>query len=337
MRTDKRILLTVAAGLILVGGTLFLIALASVGFDFSKLGTEVHITSKARLTDSFSSLSAELADCDLVLEHAPDEQARAVIRCSPDALVDVTVEKGVLRIRQKEKASGFRFFDFDSASVTLYLPEDLFLDVSVKTGSGKITSNTLNPFSRIEVQTGSGGICWHGQTAKTISLSSTSGEIDLRRMTVGDGIGIATTSGDVTLSDISTEDPVTVHTSNGDVFLKNTASGNLTVQTSSGEIKTDVMTVQGVGRLESTSGTMKLGDLVLSGACAIKTSSGDVHFLRCASAKFNITTSSGDVTGSLLGETVGIRGSGSVSHSQSTTTPWSITTSSGYHHIYPAE
>ena len=151
------------------------------------------------------------------------------------------------------------------------------------------------------------------------------------------GIAVETKSGDVTLSGAAVGSCLVIYSSNGDVFLKNTSSESLIVNTSSGEIKTDTVTVDGAGTLETSGGTMKLGDLVLTGVCTIKTSSGDVHFLRCGSAKFNVTTSSGDVTGSLIGETSGFRGHGSASHSDSTTTPWSVSTSSGYVHIEPAE
>ena len=337
--TKKSFLIT-AFVLILAGGLLFLFALSRVGFDVQKFGSRSYETEEISLTEPFTAVHTDLMDCSVTLTDDPRDKTRAVVTCSEDAPVTLTVEGGVLTISQKDARPWYRrigFFAFGGASVELYLPRDLRPDLHAESMSGDFRCNTTFPFGSAEVTTLSGEIFWIVTPSDEMKLKTTSGDVTVIDSSVRGGITIDSTSGDVFLRDCGTESTLFVKTTSGDIGFKNvTASKTLTAETVSGQFKTEGADV-GFASLKSTSGDLLLGDLTVEGECNIKTTSGDVHFLRADSRKFNIETVSGDVTGSLAGETEEIRGHGPQSHGSHTATPWSVTTTSGYVHIYPVE
>ena len=337
--TKKRFLIT-AFMLILIGGLLFLAALSRVGFDVKKLGGREYETEEISLTDPFTSIKTDLMDCSFILNVDPFNRTRAVLTCSEDSPVTLTVEGGVLTVTQKDTRPWYRrigFFAFGGASVELYLPHDLRPDLHAESMSGDFRAGGLVGLGAAQVKTVSGDIEWNGASADKLEVRTSSGDISLARASVPRGITIDTTSGDVSLSDCGTDSTLFVHTTSGDIEFKNVmAAETLTTETVSGQFKADGADA-GFASLKTTSGDLLLGDLTVEGECIIKTTSGDVHFLRAAAGKISVETVSGDVTGSLAGETAEVQGHGSQSHGSHTATPWSVTTSSGYVHIYPAE
>ena len=338
--TKKSFLIT-AAVLVLAGSLIFLAALSRVGFDVEKFGSRSYETEEIPLTEPFTSIRTDLMDCSVTLNVDPWDNTHAVVTCSEDAPVTLTVERGVLTVTQKDTRPWYRrigFFAFGGASVELYLPHDLRPDLHAETMSGDFRAGGTLGFGSARVKTVSGDIEWNGAAADKLELRTTSGDISLYKASVPEGITVDTTSGDVSVKDCEAKYTLFVHTTSGDMQFKNVASeGPLTVETVSGECKAEGVTVGNVANLKSTSGDMMLGDFIVQGTCHIKTTSGDVHFLRAASANITVETVSGDVTGSLVGETSEVQGHGSQSHGSHTATPWSVTTTSGYVHIYPAE
>ena len=333
--TKKSFIIT-AFVLILAGGLLFLFALSRVGFDVKKFGSKTYETEEISLTEPFTSVKTDLMDCSLILSADPFDHPRAVVTCSGDALVTLTVERGVLTLTQKDTRPWYRrigFFEFGGASVELYLPPELRPDLHAETMSGDVRAGGTVGFGSALVKTVSGDIDWNGAAADKIEIRTTSGDISLYKASVPGGITVDTTSGDVSVKDCETTSTLFVHTTSGDIQLKNAASEDpLTVETVSGECKAEGVTVGNVANLKSTSGDMMLGDFIVQGTCHIKTTSGDVHFLRCSSEDFRVETVSGDVTGTLLTEAADHRGKGNQQGKG-----WNVTTSSGYVHISPAE
>lgn len=333
--TKKSFLIT-AFVLILAGGLLFLFALSRVGFDVRKFGSREYETEEIPLTEPFTSIKTDLMDCSLILSVDPWDNTHAVVTCSADAPVTLTVERGVLTVEQKDTRPWYRrigFFVFGGASVELYLHHDLRPDLHAESMSGDFSAGATIGFGSAKVKTVSGEIVWNGAAADKLEVRTTSGDISLYKTSVPRGITADTTSGDVVLNDCGTENTLFVHTTSGDIRFKNVAAeGPLTVETVSGQTKAESVTVGGVTNLKSTSGDFLLGDFIVHENCHIKTSSGDVHFLRSSAEDFRVQTVSGDVTGTLLTETNHQWGRGDQQG-----TGWSVTTSSGYVHIAPVE
>lgn len=336
MNGTKRAFLITAFVLILAGGLLFLFALSRVGFDVQKLGSKAYETEEISLAESFTSIKTDLMDCTLIMNDDPWDKNRAVVTCSADAPVTLTVERGVLTVTQKDTRPWYRrigFFVFGGASVELYLSRDLCPDLHAESLSGDVRVGSLVPFGSAKVKTVSGEIVWNGAAADKLEVRTTSGDISLYKASVPGGITADTTSGDVVLNDCGTENTLFVHTTSGDIQFKNIASkGPLTVETVSGQTKAEGVTVGGVTNLKSTSGDFLLGDFIVNETCHIKTTSGDVHFLRSSAEDFRVQTVSGDVTGTLLTEAEIHWGRGDQQG-----TGWSVTTTSGFVNISPEE
>ena len=333
--TKKSFLIT-AFVLILAGGLLFLFALSRVGFDVKKFGSRSYETEEIPLTEPFTSIRTDLMDCSVTLNVDPFDRTRAVLTCSEDSPVTLTVEGGVLTVTQKDTRPWYRrvgFFEFGGASVELYLPHDLRPDLHAESMSGDFRAGGLVGLGAAQVKTVSGDIEWNGASADKLEVRTSSGDISLDRASVPRGITVDTTSGDVSLNDCTAAYTLLVHTTSGDIQLKNVSSdGPLTVETVSGELKAESVTAENVVNLKSTSGDFLLGDFIVHETCHIKTTSGDVHFLRSSAEDFKVQTVSGDVTGTLLTEADHQWGKGDQQGMG-----WSVTTTSGYVHIYPAE
>lgn len=332
----KKSFLIIAAVLVIAGSLLFLAALSRVSFDMKKLGSREYKTEEIPLTEPFTSIRTDLMDCSLILNDDPLDKNRAVVTCSEDSPVTLTVERGVLTVTQKDARPWYRhigFFSFGGASVELYLSRDLCPELHAESMSGDVRAGSLIGFGSAEVKTVSGEIDWNGAAADKLELRTTSGDVSLYKASIPRGITVDTTSGDVSLNDCTAAYTLLVHTASGDIQLKNVSSdGPLTVETVSGEFRAESVTAENVVNLKSTSGDFLLGDFIVHETCHIKTTSGDVHFLRSSAEDFKVQTVSGDVTGTLLTEAADHRGKGDRQGKG-----WNVTTSSGYVHISPAE
>lgn len=139
------------------------------------------------------------------------------------------------------------------------------------------------------------------QAFSALTVKGSTGDVTLPKEYSFETIDIAISTGDV-LCEAST-DSIKLRTSTGDITVKNATANAVDLQVSTGRTTLENLRC---GELiaKGSTGDITLTDVVASGYFTIERSTGDVKFDGCDAAQIEVSTDTGNVTGSLLTEKV---------------------------------
>lgn len=182
---------------------------------------------------------------------------------------------------QSKKSSHFFGFSFgtDISEIQVSLPEGFH--VSVMTLSGDVDLTDID--------------------CETLDIATSSGDISVDRLTVSDTLTLDAASGDMELQDAAVKGELSMSTVSGEIEISRSSfSGDTRFSTTSGDMDIDAV-ISGNVSLDTTSGNIQMD---LSGSPAhrtgsVSTVSGDMDIQGTdpgAEALIDISTTSGDVT-----------------------------------------
>lgn len=135
-----------------------------------------------------------------------------------------------------------------------------------------------------------------------LTVSGSTGDVTIPKECSFENIDIRISTGDV-VCEAPTTGKLNIRTNTGDITVKNATAKTIDLQVSTGRttlenVRCETLTSRG------DTGDMRLTDVVASESFTISRSTGDVKFDRCDAAQIEVTTDTGNVTGSLLTEKV---------------------------------
>lgn len=285
--------------LTVVGGALFLFSFGAVGFDFSVLNEESLDMKLYRVEEPFHSISLEDDIADVTFVAATESKVEYTE--SDGITYSVSVSDGVLRIRANDRRKWYHYltgFPTSRRSVTVYLSETEYLRLKAETDTGNLTVSGGITFQSAELSTDTGTLSFSSSVTESLKLETDTGDILLQSATLG-SLKLETDTGDTVLKDLAVKGSLSVETDTGDLSLSDVTCGTL--------------------YCEGETSDVTLTDVVASVRMTLKLTTGDLFFTSCDAPDTEISTSTGDVTGSFRGDriyTVTSK-SGSVSHPES--------------------
>lgn len=215
-------------------------------------------------------------------------------------LSTVTVKGGELEVRGKPRngrSFQIRIGLFGVRSSYGYteigLPSSYKGQLVLSTASGEIGSQIDIALEKeFQASTSSGDVTIPNITAKTVSLNSTSGDIEVGAIytDVSDAAGavtIATSSGNIEVDQLT--GGMDIESTSGEITVKQ-LTGETKIKSSSGNIKSE--TITGDTRLETTSGDISVKHI--DGAVTAEASSGRIE-IHEGSGERTVRTTSGDI------------------------------------------
>lgn len=262
----------VAVCCIVVGSVMMTASAAMVGFDFSKFNTrfiyqktysvEVSYEEKtytAENTFTQIEISTEWENVRFVLSE--DGTCKVVCPVQEETDFTVEVEDNTLRIIKNEDEWQENLIGFQFSA-----PEDVTVYLPEKT------------YQALSVTTGSGSVSLSPDFMfEDVKLLSGSGDLESWAQ-INHVLNAESASG-----------KISVQAFNGETLELKTASGEIAVQDS---------TVKAI-RVLSVSGNLEIKQTIASEEASFQSTSGDVNFERFDAPKMEVTTVSGNVSGSL--------------------------------------
>ncbi len=289
MKKTKKIAVIVSVIMMVAGSMISAAALASVGFDISKLDTAGPITTEVFSVDStFDSINIDVIDSNVVLElYDPDQNSsECTVECDETDNMQFTVEvwDNTLYIKQESEKKLLMFdfnFSFQEKQTVVRLPFSEYKGgTKIETVSGDIRADEKLSFSNVELETTSGDINISSSLKQSLSVSTTSGDIKLKGSKDLSDVDIETTSGDIELADFSATDDIRLSSVSGDIVLGRCLLCSADIETVSGDVSGNMI---GSGYVYVTDTTS--GDIIVPGG---QDNAGNAHVIR-------ITTVSGDI------------------------------------------
>ena len=293
----KKAALIIAIILTAAGAAIFTGALAASNFDFSALVNgkgkqmEEHIT---EITDEFRNIEIDVKVSDVEFRHAEDGAVKVVALESEKIRHIVTVENDTLKIQSVEEK--WKWFDFSwlsakTPSVTVYLPENLYENLSISATTGDVCIPDGFVFGKADVEVSTGDVELSGGVRTTLRVRTTTGDIRIKGIAAW-GMDLEVSTGKITVN-------------SGSAGYMSAAStpelvnyGTVSIRVGTGALLMEDFTC---GMLESTGGTgrIQLKNVVTRNGIFLKRGTGDIRFESCDAENGAITieTSTGDVRG----------------------------------------
>lgn len=309
--------LIIASVLVVCGALLFAGSLTMEQWDFSKLSTVEYETNIYEPDPTFSKILIHAKTSEITF--LPADDGRCKVECFEMKKVkhQVNVEKGILVIREMNRRAWYDYFTlfvYESPKLTVYLPQREYAALMIETDTGDIKIPADFTFQKVEIEgstadvecsakvehifeieTTTGDMKIDGPSAKTMDLSSDTGDITLFSETQSENIKIEVDTGKVRFDDIFCKN-LAIESNTGDIFLKNVVvSHRLAVETDTGDLKMDgcdgeeLLITTDTGDVEGTllsekiflarsnTGKINVPKTINGGRCEITTDTGDIR------------------------------------------------------------
>lgn len=281
--------LIAASVLTVLGIIVCAVAFAAAGFDFKKFGTIKFEEKTYEIKEEFENIDLKIDTADLTFEKSDDDTCKIVSYDRETTEHTVTVKNGTLTLETKDERSIFEHLGitFESAKITVYLPDDKYVSLKIDTDTGDIEITDKFSFGDVEI---------NGSTS----------DVDLS-CAVSDSLKIKISTGDVKIDGVNT-DEIDIKTSTGCQTIAAVTCKNLTARASTGDVTLRNVKAEGSFDIEAHTGDVTFDKCDAAKIC-VKTSTGDVTGTLLSGKDFDTDTSTGevDVPSSSSGGTCRIR------------------------------
>lgn len=259
-------------------------------------------------------------EADILLRLADDGQCRVVAHEQERFPTTVTVEDGVLVIRELTKRRWYDYIQLlpmQPPKLTLYLPAADYASLSVTTDTGEVEVADTLSFGDVTVHTSTGDTRLRCAVTGMLHVTATTGAIDIRSCTPR-AVTLALDTGNVVLCDVTATEDISVTTSTGRQELSDISCRALRLRSSTGNIECQRIEAAGALQCRASTGRISLSrtkcdalqgrtstggivcqQLEVQGQLTMETTTGDVQLTDCDAAQLHITTDTGDVSGTL--------------------------------------
>lgn len=271
--------LIIAVCLCLVGILILTVALCVNGLHFEKFVTPT-VSHTIPIDEPFTGISVDTQTADVFFVPSTDGESKVECVDNEKLTYTATVEDGILVVRCVDERKWYEHIGIFTPDtfVTVYLPEESYSSLTVKTDTGDVSFPTDLFFETAEIETHTGDVVCPAARMGRLTVKTDTGNVRLSAdMAL---LSVVTHTGDIILTHLGVEEGITLTTDTGDVSLTKVACDTLTVKTNTGDVE--------------------LTDTAVSGHLAAETDTGDVELEASDAATLRIKTDTGDVEGTLL-------------------------------------
>ena len=285
MKKSAIIWLIVAASLVVLGIFLIAVSIAVAEFEPSGFSTVQYETNSYEIDGEFENISIKSNTADIKVVPSDDGEYSVVCREQQNLKHTVEVKDGTLVIKLEDTRKWYEHIGigFGDTSVTVYLPDGVYGDLSVNidTGDTEIGSDLL--FESIDIDSDTGDVTAYAWTTGTLKIKTTTGKITVDNAHAGE-LDLTASTGDIKVKDVNCVGEIAHKCTTGKSVFENVNCESLVSEGSTGDI------------------TAK--NVIASKKFSIERSTGDVRFDGSDAAEIYVQTDTGDVEGSLLTEKV---------------------------------
>lgn len=281
MNKTTKLCLCIGAGLILLGGLIFVGTMSALKWDFMKLSSQSFQDTTHQITQEYQNISVTTDTGDVVFYPAQDGKTTVICHEEPSMPYAVSVQNGTLEIRLVDNKPWYEEigFNFGSSKISVYLPAGQYAALSISGDTCDVSLPKDFLFESILIQLSTGDTSCSASATGDIDISASTGDIHLNGSSAAN-LKLQASTGNINATGVN-------------------CTGDVTLRVTTGHTTLTDMTCQALTSSGST-GQITLANVIATGAFNIQRSTGDVTFHKCDASALTIYTDTGDVTGSLL-------------------------------------
>lgn len=290
--------LIVATVLIVLGSSIFAVAMTKNGWDFSKLSTTKYQTNEVSLNEPFNNICIETTTADIKIVKS-QESSKAVFFEQENLKHTAVVEDESLKISATDTRKWYDHIgiSFKAPKVTLYLTETDFQSLQLKTATGDVEVSKEFSFTAVDVlgetgdvkiiggatesvkiEVGTGDVFVKDANCKSLEISTSTGDVEMLNSNVTNSVLITVSTGDVELDNLISNKSITVNSNTGDVEFESIDAPNIFIKTSTGDVEGSVKTGK-TFNAKSNTGNVRVPFSTEGGTFVIETDTGDIRVI----------------------------------------------------------
>lgn len=272
---------------------LLLVSFFIIGtFTLTACSSSNYKTNIHEINEEFNNISVNTDTADIAF--IPSNDSTVKVACYENAKKShsVEVQNSTLTIstlRSNEKWYNSIYVNKNSPKITVYLPASDYASLVIEESTGDIEISKDFAFKSIDVSLSTGDVKCYASVTESINIVASTGDIYAENISAN-SINLTVTTGDVNVSDVTCDKNITIGVSTGKAYLTDIACQNFS----------------STGR----TGDITLRNVIATEKCSIERSTGNVTFENSDATELFITTSTGNVEGTLLTEKVFITKTG---------------------------
>ena len=271
---------------ILLGVTLLIAGSAVAAFGYIHTRKEnKYVTNTHDVTKTFTNIKVTSSISTIEVKSSEDAQTKVVCEENEKKYHIVKVEEDTLKIDFKNELRWYeRIFDWDfdfghKKKVTIYLPNNSYSDLNIKTSTGSIIIPAGFTFTNVTAKSSTGSVKLESNVTSVANLGASTGSVTVDGINAGE-LKVDVSTGSIRVKNINVSGDALIKASTGSIETNNFKSDNLTALNSSGSI---VMV-----------------DTVINNEIVAKASSGSIRLERSDADTLDLQTSSGSIRGTIL-------------------------------------
>ena len=270
---------------LVVGALLFVGALAVNGFDFAKFKSGKTEKNTYTVNEPFQRLEIQAGDADVAFKQASDGVFRVECVEREKEKHSVRVEDGTLKITVQDErtwSDHIRLFS-DSQSITVFLPAEEYESLHVDCSTGDMKIPAVFSFGSVDLTASTGDVSFEASVSGPARIRTSTGDILVKSKRVGE-LTLSVSTGAVELSGVTCDGSVSVSVTTGKMILQ---------QLTCKDLKSD-----------GSTGRVQMNQVSASESLFVERSTGDITFENIDAGEITVRTTTGDVTGSVSTEKV---------------------------------
>ncbi len=296
MRKTTKIWLVVAACLVLLGVVVFGAAVAALDFDFSKINTNNYQTNTYEINGNFENIAIDVTTTDIVFAPSNDGKCRVVCYEMQKINHSAAIKNATLVIETKDSRKWYDYIGFfiGDMRMTVYLPQNEFKSLLIKTDTGDIDIPENFAFENVNIESDTADIDFLADASMDVKLSTDTGDITVNSVFSDGDIYLETDTGDITITDVKcnkfsaesdtgkislsstvAKDSLSIENGTGDVVFKKSDAQKIFVETDTGDV-TGTLLSDKVFITETSTGNINVPKTVSGGRCEITTATGNI-------------------------------------------------------------
>ena len=287
MKTAKKVWITVAICLIVLGAGVSMCSLAKLDFNFESLATQKAISNEHKITDDFSNIKIDVDTSDIEFVYSQTDECMVVFVENEKTKHNVTVNNNTLVIDVEDNRKWYDHIgiSFSEMSVTVHLPKEKYVSLNIETNTSDITIPKDFTFGNVEVETDTGDVSLLSSAKETLDISTDTGDIEIgsvldikniKRIECKN-IKIESDTGEIELWRTMASDTITVKNNTGDVWFCIVESPYVNVVTNTGDVEGDLYYAP-TFKTKTDTGTVKVPPAKSDDVFEITTDTGDIYF-----------------------------------------------------------
>lgn len=285
MSKTTKIWLITASFLILIGCVIFAGVMTVLKWDFTKLSTVKYQTNDYEIDEEYKNISIVTDTADIVF--VPSKNFKTSVVCYERKNLEhsVSVKDGSLVIEIVDTSKWYEYIgiNFGTPKITVSIPQGEYGALSISSSTGDIEIPKDFKFESIDIIESTGDVTNYASASEKIKIKTSTGDISIADIEVKN-LDLTVSTGKITAENINCGENIAVKVKTGKIRFENVTCNSLS---SSG-----------------TTGDITLKNVIANGLFSVKRDTGDIKLYDCDAGEIFVKTSTGNVKGNLMSSKV---------------------------------